>query len=374
MFGIKARPSLDGGAVSVAKIQEILDVIDHNCRGDFEPRIKNIPVEEGVERTLCLRINEMIDRADAYVRESTACLGFIARNQYFRRISTHGLLGAYGTAAKGINSASDGVEAKMSKFAEMVDAITSASTELNASANSMGETSGLTSEKTATVAAAAEEAGLNTQTVAAATEQLNASIQEITRQVTQSASMAGDAVAQAEKANDLVLGLSDASGQIEQVVSLINDIASQTNLLALNATIEAARAGESGKGFAVVASEVKNLANQTAKATEDIKTQVSEIQAATTTAVLSIRDIGEAIRSLHDVSKTISAAVEEQGTATQEIARNVQEAATGVGEVTANITSVNDNVGQVSEIAGEVLLVSNDLASQAETLSSVLNS
>lgn len=370
----QANPEATAGSVSAEKIQEILNVVDDICKGGFESRIKNITTGDGVERALCLKINEMIDRADAYVRESTACLEFISQNQYFRRIAQHGMLGAYGEAAKAINSAADGVENKMKTFAEMVNAITSASTELNASAQSMGEAASNASEKTATVASAAEEAGTNTQTVAASAEELNASIQEINRQVSQSASIAGEAVVEAEKANQLVNGLSEASDQIEQVVSLINDIASQTNLLALNATIEAARAGEAGKGFAVVASEVKNLAGQTEKATLDIKTQVKEIQEATSTAVRSIGDIGDTIGTFNEVSSNIAAAVEEQGAATQEIARNVQEAASGVTEVTTNIAGVNQDVSQVSEISGEVTSVSNELASQAETLSQVLNS
>lgn len=376
MFGKKNKNNLAtaSDSVSADKVQEILSVVEDICQGNFESRVKNITADSGAERQLCLKVNELIDRADAYVRESTACLGFISKNQYFRRIAQHGMLGAYGTAAKEINAAADGVETKMNKFGEMVNGITAASTELNASAQSMGETAKNASDQATTVASAAEQAGVNTQTVAASAEQLNASIQEINQQVSQSASMAGEAVVEAEKANELINGLSKTSGRIEEVVGLITDIAGQTNLLALNATIEAARAGEAGKGFAVVASEVKGLATQTAKATEDIKTQVSEIQSATSTAVQSIADISKTIGLFNEVSTTIASAVEEQGAATQEIARNVQEASTGVTDVTSNIVGVNENISQVSDISDEVLSVSNDLASQAEMLNQVLNS
>ena len=168
--------------------------------------------------------------------------------------------------------------------------------------------------------------------------------------------------------------MSEASGQIEKVVGLINDIAAQTNLLALNATIEAARAGEAGKGFAVVANEVKSLASQTARATDEIKTQVTEIQNASVNAVKAIGGITKSINDINDGAAGIAAAVEEQGAATNEIARNVQQAAAGVSEITTNIVGVTKNVGNVNELSIEVLGVANELAAQAETLKKVLNS
>jgi len=361
-------------AISRDKIDEMISVCEAISRGDFEARIKNITPIEGCERELSLRINEMIDRSDAYVRESTACLSFIAQNEYFRRIAEHGMLGSFCEATRQINSAADKVEKKMETFADIVGTIGSASTQLNSSAQSMGSSVQSATEKSSNVAAGAEQAGVNTQTVAAAAEELNSSIQEISRQVNQSATMAKEAVVEADNANSLVMGLSKASSEIEHVVGLINDIASQTNLLALNATIEAARAGDAGKGFAVVASEVKNLATQTATATEDIKRQVSEIQAATSTAVGSIGDIAQSIGKFNEVSSAIASAVEEQGAATQEIARNVQEAASGVAEITTNIALVNDNVSEVSSMSNEVLSVSENLASHAGTLEVTLNS
>ncbi|MCG8493179.1 MAG: methyl-accepting chemotaxis protein [Sneathiellales bacterium] len=362
------------GYPSPERFDEILQVIENIAKGNFESRIKNIPLEEGLERTLSVKINEMIDRADAYVRESTACLGFIAQNKYFRRIAPEGLDGSYGVAAEKINIAADGVEQKIGRFSEVVETIASAASQLNSSADEMGQTVDMATEKTATVTSFAEEAGSNTQTVASAAEELNSSIQEINRQVTQSATMSSEAVEQSREVNELVVGLTEASDKIGHVVNLINDIAGQTKLLALNATIEAARAGDAGKGFAVVASEVKSLSAQTEKATEDIKSQVQGIQTAANTAVTSISDIDSSIAKINEVSSAIASAVEEQGAATHEISRNVQEAATGVQNVTTNVSDVNQSVMQVSENSRQVQTVALDLKKQAEILTEVLNS
>ncbi|MBO6826840.1 MAG: hypothetical protein JJ879_11610 [Sneathiella sp.] len=359
--------------VRTEKLLEILDVVDAVARGEFENRIKDISKEDGLERQLCLKINEMIDRADAYVRESTACLRFIAENKYFRRISPEGLQGAYGYATYKINQAADNVEQKINRFSEVVESISAASEQLNSNAQSMGSVVDQANERTTAVASAAEEAGVNTNTVASAAEQLDASIQEINMQVSTSAGMSGDAVVQSREVNDMVEGLSIASDKIGQVVNLINDIAGQTKLLALNATIEAARAGDAGKGFAVVASEVKNLSGQTEKATDDIKSQVTEIQKAASEAVGSIKGIGGSIDQINEVASAIASAVEEQGAATREISRNVKEAALGVQGVTENVGVVSTAVNQVRESSKEVMSVAQELRSQAELLKDVLN-
>ena len=251
---------------------------------------------------------------------------------------------------------------------EVVDGVSSSATEMQATAQQMSATAEETSRQSASVATASDQATANVQTVAATTEELSASIAEIGRQVMQSAKIADNAVAEAEATNETVRGLSEAASKIGEVVDLINDIAGQTNLLALNATIEAARAGDAGKGFAVVAQEVKNLANQTAKATEDISRQVSAVQEETTGAVEAIGKIRGIIAEISDISTTISSAVEEQGVSTQEIARNVQQAAKGTQDVNATIETVNKAAGETGSAAGQVLSAAQEMSRQSEGL------
>ncbi|HVI87906.1 MAG TPA: methyl-accepting chemotaxis protein [Dongiaceae bacterium] len=251
---------------------------------------------------------------------------------------------------------------------DVLETVASATTEMQATASSMTSTAEETSRQSSVVASASEEASMNVQTVATATEELSASVAEISRQVTQSAQIAGRAVEDANRTNVQVRGLAEAAQKIGEVVSLINDIASQTNLLALNATIEAARAGEMGKGFAVVASEVKNLANQTAKATEEIASQIGGIQQATGEAVKAIQSIGTTISEINEIATTIASAVEEQGAATQEIARNVQQAAAGTQEVTTNIAGVSQAASMTGAAAEQVLGAASELSKQSDTL------
>ena len=252
---------------------------------------------------------------------------------------------------------------------ELVGAVSSAATELQATAHSMTDTAGQTTQQASTVAAAAEEASVNVQTVASAAEELASSIGEISRQVAQSAKVAGRAVEDARRTDTVVRALADGAQKIGEVVGLISNIAGQTNLLALNATIEAARAGDAGKGFAVVASEVKSLATQTAKATEDIGRQIAQIQASTKEAVESIQSIGTTIGEVSDIAAAIAAAVEEQGSATQEIARNVQQAAIGTTEVTSTIGGVSAGASSTGAAATQVLGAAQALSRQSERLS-----
>ncbi|MDH3236069.1 MAG: HAMP domain-containing methyl-accepting chemotaxis protein, partial [Alphaproteobacteria bacterium] len=250
----------------------------------------------------------------------------------------------------------------------VVDGVSSAATEMQATAQQMSATAEESSRQTANVASASDQASANVQTVAATAEELSVSTSEIGRQVTKSAQIAATAVEETDATNETVRGLADAAVRIGQVVDLINDIASQTNLLALNATIEAARAGEAGKGFAVVASEVKNLANQTAKATEEISQQVASIQDETNGAVGAIEKIRSIIGEVSDIATTIASAVEEQGASTQEIARNVQQAARGTQEVNENIAGVNRAAGETGAAAGQVLNATRELSQQAELM------
>ena len=251
---------------------------------------------------------------------------------------------------------------------EIVDTVSSASTELEASAGTLTTTAEHSQELTTMVAAASEEASTNVQSVASATEELSSSVNEISRQVQESARMASDAVGQARATNDRVGELSKAAARIGDVVELINTIAGQTNLLALNATIEAARAGEAGRGFAVVASEVKALAEQTAKATGEISQQIGGIQSATQEAVGAIREISGTIEKLSEISSTIAAAVEEQGAATQEISRNVQQAAQGTQQVSANIVDVQRGAGETGSASSQVLSAAKSLSGDSNRL------
>ncbi len=251
---------------------------------------------------------------------------------------------------------------------EVVGIVASAAAEMEASAQSLAATAEETNRQATAVAAASEEASTNVQTVASATEELSASVSEIGKQVGESSRIAQQAVVEAERTNAAVKGLAEAADKIGAVVQLINDIASQTNLLALNATIEAARAGEAGKGFAVVASEVKTLANQTAKATEEIGAQIAAIQTATGDSVQAIQGIGATIKQINEIAAAIAAAVEEQGAATQEISRNVQQAAAGTTEVSTNIASVSQAATQTGSAAGEVLGAARELAGHGTKL------
>ena len=252
---------------------------------------------------------------------------------------------------------------------ELVGMVSSAATELQATAHVMKDTAGQTTQQAMTVSAAAEEASVNVQTVASAAEELSASIGEISRLVAQSAKVAGKAVEDARRTDTVVRALADGAQKIGEVVGLISNIAGQTNLLALNATIEAARAGDAGKGFAVVASEVKSLATQTAKATEDIGRQIAQIQAATKEAVESIQSIGTTIGEVSEIAAAIAVAVEGQGSATQEIARNVQQAAIGTTEVTSTIGAVSEGASSTGAAATQVLGAAEELSKQSERLS-----
>ena len=251
---------------------------------------------------------------------------------------------------------------------EIVETVSSASTELEASASTLTATADRSQQLTTAVAAASEEASTNVQSVASATEEMASSVNEISRQVQESATIAGQAVDQARQTNDRVSELVKAAARIGDVVELINNIAGQTNLLALNATIEAARAGEAGRGFAVVASEVKALAEQTAKATGEISTQISNIQAATKDSVSAINEIGQTIGRMSEISSTIASAVEEQGAATQEISRNVQQAAQGTMEVSSNIADVQRGASETGSASSQVLSAAQSLSSDSTRL------
>lgn len=361
-------------------VNKALSVCESVADGDFEARIINI-TEKGDAGLLLHAINRMIDRSDAYVRESRASLEYVEANKYFRRISEKGMTGAFGEASRTVNNAMTAMEQRVSDFTsvvqnfentmtEVVESVAAAACELEASSNTMESSAISANEQAATVAAAAEEASANVGAVASATEQLTASVSEINQQVTQSSEITANAVREVQQTNSDISNLSTASDKIGEVVSLITDIADQTNLLALNATIEAARAGEAGKGFAVVASEVKELAGQTAKATDEISTQIEEMQNASNQAVGSIEVIGTTIGKINEIASTIAAAVEQQSAATQEIARNVNEASTGTSEVSGSISVVTQVVSESGEAATNVKQASGELSEKSAMMKS----
>jgi methyl-accepting chemotaxis protein len=252
----------------------------------------------------------------------------------------------------------------------IVQGVAGASTEVEASADTLAEQSSRAKNTAENVASTSTQAASNVQTVAAAAEELSASIIEISNQVDQSTQIAGRAVVDSERANSMIQGLAESAQRIGEVISLITEIAEQTNLLALNATIEAARAGDAGKGFAVVASEVKTLASQTGKATEEISAQIGDIRDATQNAVKAINDITNTINEINSITTTVASAVEEQGTATQEIARNIEQAAQGTQRVSSDMSSILDVAQSSGESAADMQGAARELSEQAEKLRS----
>lgn len=368
MFGSNARSA----------IKKATRVCKAVADGNFEERILNI-TETGEAAELLHAINLLIDRTDAYMRESKACLDYVGRNQYFRLIVERGMVGSFLEASQTINKATMTVKKRSDEFSgiatnfeaqleTVVESVNASVDQLETASQAVNSASFEAREKSVAVAAGAEEASTNMQGVATATEQLTSAIGEVNRQVVQSAAIAEKAVGKTALMSEQISGLVGASEQIGAVVQLISEIADQTNLLALNATIEAARAGEAGRGFAIVAQEVKTLAGQTARATEDISQKVSEIQAATRLAVTGNDEIRETIASVSEISSTIASAVEEQSAATQEIARNIEEAAAGTGDVSASITSVSGTTKDTQNAASHVLAASTELCAQGAVL------
>ena len=309
-----------------------------------------------------------IDRKDEIGKMAGAVLVFkesAIETERLREAQAEGEKSAAEQRKRDMRNLADAFE---SAVGEIVETVSTASTELEASASTLRRTAERSQTLTTMVASASEEASTNVQSVASASEELASSITEISRQIQESARVASEAVQQARATNERVGTLSKAASRIGDVVELINTIAGQTNLLALNATIEAARAGDAGRGFAVVASEVKALAEQTAKATGEIGQQITSIQGATDESVAAIRQISGTIERLSEISSTIAAAIEEQGAATQEISRNVQQAAQGTHGVSTHITDVQQGATETGSASSQLLSAAQSLSYDSNRL------
>jgi len=351
-------------------------VLALSSAGDLNARMLGIRRNDEVGN-LQRNINRLLDLAEAFGKEAFAAVESANERKYFRRVITTGMRGDFVLFSKSISRSMKLMEQRDAEFIAfannqvkpVVNAVAAAAAELEASSRAMSAQSVDTTHQSMTVAAASEEASVNVQAVASAVEEFSASIQEISSQVNRAAAVASDAAATAAHTETTVRGLNDAAQRIGTIVTLIKDIAAQTNLLALNATIEAARAGEAGKGFAVVANEVKHLANQTARATEDIGSQVAQIQEVAAEAIAAIEDISRTVSEIGETSAAVASAVEEQNMVTMEIVRNVSEAASGASSVSGAIATVQATATEATKSAGQVAYAATELSQQSETLS-----
>ena len=331
----------------------------------------DVSKHSGDYRKIVEGVNQTLDAVISPVQEAGAVLKKIAAGDLTVNVVGH-YQGDHADIKNDINAMTESLRSSMRSIAEHSHSLSTASEELTATSQQMSANAEETSAQANVVSASAEQVDKNLQTVATGTEEMSASIKEIAKNAHESAKVATAAVKVAEDTNQVVTKLGDSSTEIGQVIKVITSIAQQTNLLALNATIEAARAGEAGKGFAVVANEVKELAKQTAKATEDISRKIEAIQGDTKGAVGAIAQISSVIKQVNDISNTIATAVEEQNATTNEMARNVGEAAKGSGEITKNISGVADAAKSTSHGANDSLKASQALAQMSTELRSLV--
>lgn len=363
---------------TVAAISEAAQVCSTAAHGDLEARISadRLPGRIGLMQK---SINDMLDITDAFVREASASMDYVSRGKHFRKIVIRGLPGSFRHSARIINNGTESLGKQVVEMAglanefgtrldEIAINLVNAAASLDTDAGRMAAAVEQTGRQTTSVLAASRQASTNVESVASAAEQLASSIAEISRQVVRSTENTGRAVNEANRAGGEIRSLADAAIRIGDVVKLITEIAGQTNLLALNATIEAARAGDAGRGFAVVASEVKNLATQTAKATDEIGAKVEEMQQITATSVAAVEAIARTIDEVNEIASAIAAAIEQQGAATKEIARNMQEASVSTMEVSSNVNGISSATAETDQAAKRVNGASGRVHDQVEIL------
>jgi methyl-accepting chemotaxis protein len=376
-------------AVSVAAFREVggaLDLIergaavaDQAARGDLNIRVLRIGRKDELGRMLS-GLNHVLDLTEEFAKDTGAAMQRAGQKEYFRFIPVQGLRGDYRLYAEMINKVLDDMDARNKETVtfektvhDMVSRVSDATHGIARTAQVMAGRSESAGGRSITVGEAAETTTSLASAVSDSTRQLALAINEIAQQVTQSASVAQSAVADIGETVECMNGLADSVSQIGVVVQLINDIASQTNLLALNATIEAARAGEAGKGFAVVANEVKNLANQTARATDDISRQVGAVQDAAHAAASGVQGVVETIRSIDRISATIAGAVQEQEAVTRDISAHIDEVAAKAAEVSENVAHLSQSTAQACGGTVRVIWSARTLSQVVDSLKSEVN-
>lgn len=360
-------------------VEKIRCVARDAASGKMDSRVLSIHGSGNIQK-LMHDVNHLLDQMEAFSKEAGAALEYASRGRYFRKILLHGMNGDFSTYARVVNDGLDAMGQKTKDFVDgagsiganikgVVTGVSSAAQELDASSQSLAALAEQTSSLSETVRAAANSASGNVESVAAATEEFTQSIREIHDQVKHSARKANSAVKSATHASEVIDTLHGATGRIDEVVSLINDIAEQTNMLALNATIEAARAGEAGKGFVVVAGEVKNLSNQTSRATQEIAGQVRAMKTATQSAVDAIHEINQAIKDIDASTSDIAATVEQQSAVVGEISNNSRYAVSEVSTVASTIHQVADGASESSSAVTQIRSAAGELAMQSQALS-----
>ncbi|NYZ12108.1 hypothetical protein HL658_06065 [Azospirillum sp. RWY-5-1] len=359
-------------------------VLTAAARGDLSQRVLHIRGTSEIAETM-RDVNRLLDRMESFGKESHAAMQFAASGQYYRRIVTTGMVGDFAAFSHTINTGLEAMDRKSRDFVsgamqigasirEVASSLSASACQLEAASRSMTHVASTTNEQSGSAADAAQQVSANVNGVASATSQVSGAIGEVARGVSRTADLAKDSVGRVGEADATILSLLRASEQIGTVVQLISSIAQRTNLLALNATIEAARAGEAGKGFAVVATEVKNLANQTATATEEITQQIGTVQAVTRSTAEAIQLVGRMIREIDQTAVGIAGAAEQQSAAIGEISRSIQEASNGVRTVADAVGTVVLGTQEASAAAGQVLASAGELAHRASDLNRDIDS